>query len=103
MGGVRLGMRAMDPHERPPRRETALPLDAFQAIVPPRAVLTELARGFLLTHDGDPERAKKFAMSFLREQTGPPGPGRIIPINRRPTVRRGIDAALEGRSGPNAP
>ena len=72
-----------------------LPLDE---IVPPRAVLTELARGFLLSQDADPERAKRFASSFLRERAGPPGPGRIVPMNRRPTVHRGVDATLDGSS-----
>jgi hypothetical protein len=65
-------------------------------IVPRRAVLTELARGFLLSQDADPERAKRFASSFLRERAGPPGPGRIVPMNRRPTVHRGVDSTVEG-------
>ncbi len=59
-------------------------------IVPARAVLTELARGFLMVQAGDPERAKQFASSFLREQAGRPGPGRIVPVSRRPTVHRGV-------------
>jgi hypothetical protein len=89
----------MDGEERRPRRDPpsdALPL---AEIVPPRAVLTELARGFLLTQNADPERAKRFASSFLRERAGPPGPGRIVPINRRPTVHRGVDATQDGGAG----
>jgi hypothetical protein len=88
----------MDEEERPARRGPLsgnLPLDE---IVPPRAVLTELARGFLLSQSADPERAKRFATSFLRERAGPPGPGRIVPMNRRPTVHRGVDSTLEGSS-----
>jgi len=38
-------------------------------IVPERAVLTELARGFLLVRENDRERAVRFAMTFLREQS----------------------------------
>jgi len=85
----------MGGEERPVRRtplSDELPLDE---VVPPRAVLTELARGFLLSQGDDPERAKRFASSFLRERAGPPGPGRIVLINRRPTVHRGVDATLE--------
>jgi hypothetical protein len=88
----------MEVEGRPQRREPLsdnLPLDE---IVPPRVVLTELARGFLLSQDADPERAKRFATSFLRERAGPPGPGRIVPMNRRPTVHRGVDATLDGAS-----
>ena len=72
---------------------------SLEDIVPPRAVLTELARGFLMAQSADPERAKRFASSFLREQSGHPTPGRIVPLNRLPTVRRGIDSALGGQSG----
>jgi hypothetical protein len=39
--------------------------------VPERAVLTELARGFLLVRENDRERAVRFAMTFLREQSPP--------------------------------
>jgi len=82
-----------EPRSRRPDLSASLPLDE---IVPPRAVLTELARGFLLSQDADPERAKRFATSFLRERAGPPGPGRIVPMNRRPTVHRGVDATRDG-------
>ena len=88
----------MSPEERPPRRETPSDNLPIAEIVPARAVLTELARGFLLAQDADPERAKRFASSFLKERAGPPGPGRIVPMNRRPTVHRGIDQAFDGAS-----
>ena len=39
-----------------------------EEIVPPRSVLTELARGFLLTREGDGRRATRFATTFLQEQ-----------------------------------
>jgi hypothetical protein len=85
----------MGTEERPARREAARDTLPLGEIVPARAVLTELARGFLLSQDADPERAKRFATTFLRERAGPPGPGRIIPMNRRPTVHRGIDATRD--------
>lgn len=40
------------------------------AVVPARAVLTELARGFLLAHETNLEQAVRFAETFLKEQTG---------------------------------
>lgn len=40
------------------------------AVVPARAVLTELARGFLLVHETNLEQAVRFAETFLKEQTG---------------------------------
>lgn len=69
-------------------------------VVPARAVLTELARGFLLSAP-DPERAKRFASSFLKEQqAGHNAPGRVVPLNRQPAVRRGVDLAWSGNSRP---
>ncbi len=53
-----------------PRRESSPGLEPLEAIVPSRAVLTELARGFLLLHERDPDRASRFAATFLREQVG---------------------------------
>ncbi len=80
------------------RRPTAAYLELpLGEVVPARAVLTELARGFLLTASQDPERAKRFASSFLREQQAvKPSPGRIVPLNRQPAVRRGVDLAANG-------
>jgi len=40
-------------------------------VVPERAVLTELARGFLLVRENDRQRAVRFAATFLREQAEP--------------------------------
>jgi len=39
-------------------------------VVPTRAVLTELARGFLLVRDSNPDGAVRFAATFLRERAG---------------------------------
>ncbi len=40
-------------------------------VVPARAVLTELARGFLLVRENDRARAVRFAATFLKEHTEP--------------------------------
>lgn len=76
------------------------PMDELREVVPARAVLTELARGFLLMQSSDPDRAVEFASSFLRERSGmspPAGPERTRPVvlpRRRPN---------EPRSGPSDP
>ena len=89
----------MHPGERPGRRDVEPDVRPLREIVPARAVLTELARGFLLAQSGDPVRARQFATSFLRERAGRAGPGRIVPVNRRPTVHRGVsDATGSGDS-----
>jgi hypothetical protein len=44
--------------------------EAIDKVVPARAVLTELARGFLLVHEHDPTQAVRFAETFLRERSG---------------------------------
>jgi hypothetical protein len=44
------------------------PEEEIEQIVPARAVLTELARGFLLVRENDRERAVRFAATFLRER-----------------------------------
>lgn len=70
---------AVDPDGEPP-------VDPLRAVVPSRAVLTELARGFLLLHERDPSRASRFAATFVREQAGPRDEGPIRP--RLPSVHR---------------
>jgi hypothetical protein len=51
--------------------------DGLRPVVPGRAVLTELARGFLLVHESNPDRAVRFAETFLRECTGGIPAGRV--------------------------
>jgi hypothetical protein len=58
------------PVYRRPRAPFSDPPRALEEVVPGRAVLTELARGFLLVNDSDPQRAARFARRFLQEQTG---------------------------------
>jgi hypothetical protein len=78
---------------------TSLPLEE---VVPPRAVLTELARGFLMVNDVDPDSAKRFALTFLKERSGaPPPPPKVVPAERLASVRRGVASALRD-SGPPA-
>jgi hypothetical protein len=75
-------------------RDPSLRNRPIQEVVPPRAVLTELARGFLMVHQSDPVHAARFARSFLKEQVGPAPPDRVVPMERLPGVRRGLAAAL---------
>lgn len=82
----------------PVRRAGDASPGSTQGVIPERAVLTELARGFLLVHDADPERAKRFAQTFLREAAGSPTPSRPLPPGRLAMARRGVDGALrDGR------
>ncbi len=69
----------MVPDEAPVSEEGSSEEDRIRAIVPPRAVLTELARGFLLVHASNRERAVRFAETFLREQAGEFDPPREEP------------------------
>jgi hypothetical protein len=46
--------------------------EELREVVPARAVLTELARGFLLVRESDRERAVRFAVTFLKERAEPP-------------------------------
>jgi hypothetical protein len=90
----------MVPEERGPRRReawTTLPLDE---VVPARAVLTELARSFLLVHESDPDHARRFAQTFLREHAGPTPEARVAPAERLASVRRGVSMALREPTRP---
>lgn len=90
------GSRAgMEPPKEPRRSGTA-PLEPLTSVVPPRAVLTELARGFLLLHERDPTRASQFAATFLREQAGHPHTETVRPA--LPSVRR--SSSVWGRREP---
>ena len=52
-------------------------MEELREIVPARAVLTELARGFLLAQQSHPERAVRFAETFLKECSGTRSAGRV--------------------------
>lgn len=62
--------------------------EPLSSVVPSRAVLTELARGFLMLHDSDPGRATRFAATFVREQVAESGPPSVALLPRLPQVRR---------------
>lgn len=68
--------------------------------VPHRAVLTELARGFLLTHASDPDQAAQFAATFLREHEGTFTPSRVVSPRHIASVRKGVAAAVHESRGP---
>ena len=72
---------AMDSRSGPASNEDP-ETEEFRSVVPARAVLTELARGFLLVHDSNPEQAILFAESFLKEQTGRLDRSRAEPTTR---------------------
>ncbi len=61
----------------------------FRQVVPGRAVLTELARGFLLVHETNPKRATQFALTFLQECAAPSEPTPVLPFPYRAQGRRG--------------
>jgi hypothetical protein len=82
------------------RREawTTLPLEE---VIPPRAVLTELARGFLMVNEVNPESARRFAQTFLKERSGAPPPTpKAVPAERLASVRRGLASALRDTGPP---
>jgi hypothetical protein len=43
--------------------------EEVREVIPARAVLTELARGFLLVRENDRDRAVRFAVTFLKERS----------------------------------
>ena len=71
-------------------------VEEIAEVVPTRAVLTELARGFLLAHDSDPAQAVKFAATFLKEQTGRARPERVEPVNRVTMARLSLGRFPQG-------
>jgi len=52
-------------------------VESIHEVVPARAVLTELARGFLLVHETDRAQAVQFASTFLKERSGRAPPARV--------------------------
>ena len=76
-------------------------LDEIEEVVPARAVLTELARGFLLVQSSDPEHAVRFAAGFLREQTGRAGLARIEPVQKVSLARLSLGRQNRGPVEPS--
>lgn len=89
-----------------PRAEPGIPEDPeaeqIREIVPARAVLTELARGFLLEHESNPHRALLFAETFLKEQTGRTGPSPGPAASRVSRARLGLGLLPRGAVEPAA-
>jgi hypothetical protein len=74
--------------------------DGFRAAVPGRAVLTELARGFLLVHESNPNRAVRFAETFLRECTNEAEPTSSEPVPRVTAARLRLGRLPRGAVDP---
>jgi hypothetical protein len=91
----------MSPGERVAGRREAWTTLPLEEVIPPRAVLTELARGFLMVHEVNPESARRFALTFLKEHSGaPPPPPKVVPAERLASVRRGVVSALRDNGPP---
>jgi hypothetical protein len=69
-------------------------------IVPARAVLTELARGFLLVHASDRAHAVRFATGFLREQSGRLDLPRVEPVQKVTLARLSLGRHYRGAVEP---
>jgi len=60
-----------------------------------------LEAGFREWLAADPEHARQFAQTFLRERAGPPAPPpRVAPAERLASVRRGVLGALRETAPP---
>ncbi len=70
--------------------------EELREVVPARAVLTELARGFLLVRESDRERAVRFAVTFLKERSEPPGRGGPVPGPSPPFAQRSLGRTTRG-------
>lgn len=95
------------PIERPPDPTDDREVEEIREVVPARAVLTELARGFLLVHESNPARAVRFAETFLKERSGHAPPPRVATVPRvtlaRLSLGRGYRGAIEPAGvGPGA-
>jgi hypothetical protein len=87
----------MNPADEPTDGE----LHELEEIVPARAVLTELARGFLLVHESNPQRAVRFAETFLREREGRSGSFRAEPVPKVTLARLSLGRHHRGAVEPS--
>ena len=76
-------------------------MEEIREDVPARAVLTELARGFLLVHESNPDRAVRFAATFLRECTGAVPPERVETTRPVPLARLRLGRLPRGAVDPS--
>jgi hypothetical protein len=77
-------------------------IDEIREVVPARAVLTELARGFLLVNQSNPTRAARFAETFLREQSGHLALSRTEPVPKVTLARLALGRFPRGAVEPPA-
>ncbi|MCI4343350.1 MAG: hypothetical protein L3J92_04445 [Thermoplasmata archaeon] len=85
------------PAREPPREADE---KSLEEVVPARAVLTELARGFLLVHESNPDRARAFAQTFLREREGAASEARIEPVHKVTLARLALGRSPHGAVEP---
>ena len=71
-------------------------VEAIEEVVPARAVLTELARGFLLVHQSDRDQAIRFASTFLKERAGRSVPARVETVPRVTMARLALGRFPQG-------
>jgi len=74
----------------------------FREVVPAPAVLTELARGFLLVRDSDPDRAVRFAATFLKERAGAPPAERVEAVPKITLARLSLGRSPRGAVEPGS-
>jgi hypothetical protein len=86
----------MAPPDDPPAAPFDEELAEIEEVVPARAVLTELARGFLLVHETDRDQAVRFALTFLQERAGRPAPTRIESVHRVTMARLSLGRFPQG-------
>jgi hypothetical protein len=87
-----------------PRRPTPREADdkTLEEVVPARAVLTELARGFLLVQESNPDRARAFAQTFLREREGAGIEARAPPVRKVTLARLALGRVGQGPVEPSS-
>ena len=88
------------PVQRPPDPPFEREAEEIREVVPARAVLTELARGFLLVHESNPSRAARFAETFLREREGRSAEARVAPVPKLTLARLSLGRSYRGAIEP---
>jgi hypothetical protein len=77
-------------------------VEEIHEVVPARAVLTELARGFLLVHQSNPARAVRFAETFLKEKSGRMEPRHVESVPKVTLARLSLGRHPRGAVEPAA-
>ena len=71
-------------------------VEQIEEVVPARAVLTELARGFLLAQETDPAQAVRFAVTFLKERSGRTPPTHVESVHNVTMARLSLGRFPQG-------